>query len=161
MDKRVWMGMLVVGGYWLFAPMAMGIEPPDTDGNGVSDVSDQCVADPGHVDSPFGSGCPCSAGGVTDADCDGIPDTEDESQDYGSNGGTNNGGTSSGGPSSGGSTLRHRHGIGKRYGTIGTFTPYDWRAKGASTRATGRTFRSSAPDGQTLFTRHRMEWIQD
>ena len=95
MHKRVWMGLLVTSACCLFTPVAMGIEPPDTDGDGVSDVSDQCVGDPGHVDSPFGSGCPCSADGVSDADCDGIPDAEDENPDYGSGdyGGSSGGGT--------------------------------------------------------------------
>ena len=82
--EEMWANVLVLGAVCLFAQVAAGQEtPPDTDRDGISDIADQCPGEPGHVDSPFGMGCPCSAGGVTDSDCDGIPDTEDQNQDYG------------------------------------------------------------------------------
>lgn len=57
--------------------------PPDSDGDTVDDAADQCPNQPGHVNSPFGPGCPCSfSDGVPDADCDGISDYIDGGLDY-------------------------------------------------------------------------------
>ena len=84
MGNRTWMAILGLGVYSLLAPMAIGEAPPDSDGDGVSDVADKCPNLPGHVNSLFGRGCPCTTSeNKPDADCDGIPDDIDNDMDYG------------------------------------------------------------------------------
>lgn len=94
MNTRILVTMLSIGFCGLHAVTVAGEAPPDSDGDGVSDVSDQCVNEPGHVDSPVGRGCPCTIGVDTpDSDCDNISDYIDGDLDYGDGDYDGSGGT--------------------------------------------------------------------
>ena len=57
MNKRCITYMLAFG-VCLLAPSAVGEAPPDSDGDGFSDLEDVCPETPGRSASPFGRGCP-------------------------------------------------------------------------------------------------------
>ena len=58
MKKRILVSMLALGVGCLLGPAALCEAPPDSDGDGISDLEDQCPQTWGRRASPFGAGCP-------------------------------------------------------------------------------------------------------
>ena len=100
----------IIGGLPV-ASTAWAEAPPDSDGDGIADTSDNC---PNQAGAEWMAGCPCYVGSDLDSDCDGVPDIADgyygyegydgyDGYDSGTGSGTGDGSSGSG---SGGGAYR-------------------------------------------------------